>query len=290
MSSLSGVWAASLTPLAADLTPDPSRLLAHVDRLLSDGCDGVVLFGTTGEATSFSVAERLQLLEQVVAGGADPSRIIVGVGCAAPVDTVELTRAASRHGVAAVLMLPPFYYKAVSDEDLAAAFEWIIAAAGPGMAPMLLYNIPQVAGVPVSPELAGRLAADHPGVVVGVKDSSGDPDSLRAFLSAMPGGAVFAGTEMLLIPGLAEGAVGTISAAANVNSHHIRAAFSSRDPADMGVLGAARGVLTSRPIIPALKAVLAERLSDPGWAAVRPPLRPLPVDVGRSLAQSLPAA
>jgi 4-hydroxy-tetrahydrodipicolinate synthase len=287
MTSLSGVWAASLTPLQADLSPDADRLVAHVDRLFSDGCDGIVLFGTTGEATSFSVPERIALLGRLVAEGVDPGRIIVGVGCAAAVDTVALSKSAQGHGVAGVLMLPPFYYKAVTDEDLAEAFGWIFGQLGNDAPPVLLYNIPQVSGVAVSAELAERLMNRYPVVVRGVKDSSGDLESLRAFLAAMPGAAVFAGTELLLVPGLDEGAVGTISAAANVNAGNIRTAFESRDPADIELLDRHREAMSAHPLIPALKSVVAARLDDPGWRRVRPPLRKLAASQGADLAAAI---
>jgi 4-hydroxy-tetrahydrodipicolinate synthase len=290
MTALSGVWAASLTPVTSDLAPDPDRLVDHIARLLADGCDGVVLFGTTGEATSFSVAERIGLLDRLVGAGVDPARMIVGVGCAAAVDTVTLTRSAAARGVAGVLMLPPFFYKAVTDDDLFAAYGWIFDQLGPEEPAVLLYNIPQVSGVKLSASLAGRLASEYPGVVRGLKDSSGDLDSLRQFLAAMPGRAVFAGTELLLVPGLEEGAVGAISAAANINSGQIRKAFESRDAGDVDILRETRSVLAAQAVIPALKAVVAERLSDRGWAWVRPPLRSLSAEAGAALAAALPIA
>jgi 4-hydroxy-tetrahydrodipicolinate synthase len=290
MTSLSGVWAASLTPVTADLAPDPDRLAGHVSRLLAEGCDGIVLFGTTGEATSFSVAERIDLLDRLMTAGLDPARMIVGVGCAAVTDTVALTRSAASHGVAGVLMLPPFYYKAVTDDDLAAAYGWVFDQIGSDAPAVLLYNIPQVSGVTLSAALAGRLAGEYPNIVRGLKDSSGDLESLRGFLASMPGKAVFAGTELLLVPGLAAGAVGAISAAANINAGQIRKAFQSRAAADVEVLRDTRSLLDAHAVIPALKAVVAERLNDPTWAAVRPPLRPLTPETGAALAASLPVA
>jgi len=290
MTSLSGVWAASLTPLKSDLAPDIPRLVDHVRRLFWSGCDGVVLFGTTGEATSFSVPERVAALDDLMAEGIEPGRVMVGVGCAAVVDTVALTRSAGDHGVAGVLMLPPFYYKAVSDEDLAAAYGWIFEQLGSDAPSVLLYNIPQVSGVAVSAELAGRLTSEYPDVVVGIKDSSGDVESLRKFLSAMPGRAVFPGTELLLAPGLAEGAVGCISAMANVNSDQIRSAYDLGVVERMPGLEKARAALSAQAIIPALKAITAHRLGDPGWATVRPPLRPLSAEQGASLEAALPDA
>jgi 4-hydroxy-tetrahydrodipicolinate synthase len=142
----------------------------------------------------------------------------------------------------------------------------------------------------VSATLAGRLRDQFPGTVVGVKDSSGDPESLRAFISAMPDGSVFAGTELLLVPGLEDGAVGVISAFANLNAPHIRTAYESRAPADMGPLSDARSALGAHPTIPALKSVIAHRLGDAAWRAVRPPLRALPAEVGATLAAGLPSA
>jgi 4-hydroxy-tetrahydrodipicolinate synthase len=290
MTSLSGVWAASLTPLNSELAPDVSRLVDHVQRLFASGCDGIVLFGTTGEATSFSVSERIELLDDLIAAGIDPARVIVGVGCAAVTDTVALTRSAAGRGVAGALMLPPFYYKAVSDDDLASAYRWILEQLGNQAPPVLLYNIPQVSGVAVGADLAGRLAAEYPGVIVGIKDSSGNLQSLRSFLAAMPGLAVFAGTELLLAPGLAEGAVGTISAMANVNADQIRHAYESGGAEGMPVLEKARAALSSQSIIPALKAVVAHRSGDPGWGAVRPPLSPLSGEQGAQLEAALPGA
>lgn len=282
---LGGVWAASLTPLDDDLDPDVGRLVAHLERLFDAGCDGAVLFGTTGEATSFSVAERQQVLESILAAGADPDRLIVGVGCAAPVDTVTLTRHAGRHGVAGTLMLPPFYYKGLSDDDLRGAFDWIFTRVAAVSPPVLLYHIPQVSGVGVSPALAGRLVEGHPGLVRGIKDSSGSAESLHAFLAAMPGAAVFTGNELLLPTGLAGGAAGTISGPANVHSATIRELFDSRGANEKALahLHAFRADMSVHQAVPALKAVMADRLRDPGWSRVRPPLAPLPLEAGRRL-------
>ncbi|MBT8216199.1 MAG: dihydrodipicolinate synthase family protein, partial [Acidimicrobiia bacterium] len=193
----------------------------------------------------------------------------------------ELTLSAAKHRVAAVLMLPPFYFKAVTDDDLAGAFSWVLD--GTGSVPVLLYSFPQVAGVTLSPELAGRLMNDYPGRVVGIKDSSGDLASLRAFLEAMPGGAVFPGTEVLLHPGIDEGAVGTISAMANITGPAIRAAYETPGADTVEPLIRDRDALAQFPLVPALKAVTARRLDDPQWAAVRPPLRMLDPAVASSL-------
>lgn len=285
MTALSGVWAASLTPLHPDLSPDLDRLAAHLEALFAEGCDGAVLFGTTGEATSFSVPERTMVLDGVIARGIDPGRVIVGIGCSAVPDTVALGRHAADLDVAAVLVLPPFYYKEASDDGLMDAFLWLLDEV-PHVS-VLLYNFPRVAGVGISPELAKRLRSEYPHRVAGVKDSSGDLDSLTAFLAAMPGANVFPGTELLLVPGLDRGAVGTISAMANVNAPRIRGVYETRDGIES--LRSARNVASAHPLIPSLKAVIAARNDDPAWATVRPPFRPLPVTVGAELAASLTA-
>ena len=224
MTTMAGVWAASLTPLNESLDPDPSRMVDHVHGLVESGCDGVVVFGTTGEATSFSVGERRQLLAEIVEHGLDPSRLIVGVGCAAVTDTVELSNHAADLGCAGLLMLPPFYYKGLPDKWLGQAYGWVFERLIKPM-PVLLYNIPQVSGVTISSELAASLGAEYPGIVVGIKDSSGELASLLEFISAWPSGRVFTGDGRLLLAGLEEGGAGTISGPANVNASLIRRAY-----------------------------------------------------------------
>lgn len=287
MTSLSGVWAASLTPLRADLRPDPERFVAHFEYLLDEGCDGVVLFGTTGEAASFSVEERMRLLDEVVRLGVDPARLIVGVGCAAVTDTINLTRHAAVQAVSAVLALPPFYFKRVSEDGLFDAFSMVVDET-PDVR-ILLYSIPQVAGIEVSPGLASRLTAAYPDRIAGIKDSSGDVGSLRSFLAAMPGDAVFAGTEVLLVPGVSEGMAGTISAVANVNTADMRRVYDAPTQVGADGLDAVRRRFASHPMIPALKAFTAARLDDERWVSVRPPLVALPIEAGAQLLHTMSA-
>ncbi len=285
MTTLAGVWAASLTPLDQDLAPDPNRMVDHIHRLVESGCDGVVILGTTGEATSFSVAERFELLAGIVERGVDPERIIVGVGCAAVTDTVALSNHAGELGCAGLLMLPPFYYKGLPDEWIGQAYGWVFERLQHST-PVLLYNIPQVSGVTISPRLAALLGDDYPGVVVGIKDSSGELASLLEFISVWPGGRVFAGDERLLLAGLEEGGAGTISGPANVNAALIRRAYDGETQV-APAFDELRQALAPYPAVPALKAMVAAMRDDPGWARVRPPLQTLPEGTAGTLVDAL---
>ena len=280
---LEGVVAAALTPFDADLRPDAPSLVRHCQDLLRRGCDAVLCLGTTGEANSMSVTERLTLLEALDEGGLGP-RLLVGVGCCAAPDTVRLTRHALAIDAAGVLALPPFYYKKVDDEGLFAAFARVIEEVADPRLRLYLYNIPQLSGVPIRPALLERLLSTYPEAVVGVKDSAGDLEQTEALLRAFPGLSVFTGTERHMLAALRLGGPGCISAAFNVTARH--AARLHADWRDAGAeqlhgqLSRLRGLFEGRAggMIPALKAAMA-RL-DPAharaWRALRPPLLPLP--------------
>ncbi len=170
---LSGVFAPVLTPMRGDLGPDTGRLVAHCRRLLDQGCHGLALLGTTSEANSLSLDERIELLEAVIAAGTDPAKLVVGTGVCAFPDTVRLTKHAVGLGCAGVLMLPPFYYKGVSDEGLFAAYSEIIERVGDERLRIYLYHIPKVSGVGIGLELIERLVKTYDSQVTGIKDSSG---------------------------------------------------------------------------------------------------------------------
>lgn len=276
---LRGVWAAALTPFHADLTLDHARLVRHVRRLLDRGCDGVVLFGTTGEAASCSVDERRAALAAVAEAGVSMHRVVVGTGCCAVPDTAVLTADAADAGAAAVLMLPPFYYPAPSEEGVAAAFDAVLQRVGDARLRVLLYHIPQVSGVPFTHALVERLRAAHPKAVAGIKDSTGDRAHTLALRRAFPDLAVFAGTEALLLDVVRARGAGCISATANLTSPLAAEVYARRDePAADALqarLTARRTALTATPPIATLKALLARRTGEPDWAVVRPPLTPL---------------
>jgi 4-hydroxy-tetrahydrodipicolinate synthase len=279
---LSGVWCPALTPVDADLRPDVERLVAHARWLLRAGCHGLVLFGTTGEANSFSVEERTELLEAALGAGLPRDRILVGTGCCALSDSVRLTRHALALEVAGVLMLPPFYYKDLADEALFASFDQIIQRLGTDRLNLYLYHFPRLSGVPITPGLIELLVDRHPGMLKGVKDSSGDWHNTRLLIERFPELAIFPGAETLLLPGLKAGGSGCISASCNVNPSAIRKLYDDFHAGAPGLeaqqeeLTTVRKVLQLRPLIPVMKHLLADRRGDPAWRRVRPPFLPLP--------------
>jgi len=278
---LSGLWVPVLTPFSADLAPDGARLLRHCRWLLGQGASGLAVFGTTSEANSLSVEEKERLLDGLVAGGVDPGRLLPGTGACALPDTVRLTRRAVAAGCAGVLALPPFYYKAVSEDGLFRSFAEVIERVGDARLRLVLYHIPPVSQVPITPGLIERLLRAYPGTVAGIKDSSGDMENTRALLErfAPRGFAVFPGSERFLLAGLRGGGAGCITATGNVNPGPIaRLAREWRSPdadARQEALNAVRAAVEKLPVIAALKEVVAHFAHDPAWRTVRPPLSPI---------------
>jgi 4-hydroxy-tetrahydrodipicolinate synthase len=291
----SGVLAPVLTPFARDLVPDAARLVRHCRWLLAHGCSALAPFGTTSEASSLSVAERTHLLEALVDGGVPPARLMPGTGCCAIPDTVALTRHAVSLGCGGVLVLPPFYYKGVSDEGLFRAFAEVIERVGDDRLRVYLYHIPPVAQVGLSLALLERLLAEYPGIVAGMKDSSGDMGNTRAALERLAprGFDVFVGSERFLLEGLRGGGVGCITATANVNAAAVDRLFRGwREPGAERLqdeVNAVRAAVEKVPVIPALKAVLAHHSGDAGWERLRPPLAPLSAAQRESLLADLGA-
>jgi len=272
-----GVLAPVLTPFTSDLRPDAPRLVRHCKWLLANDV-GLAVFGTNSEANSMSVPEKAALLEALVGAGISPHRMMPGTGCCALTDTVELTRRAVHAGCAGVLMLPPFYYKNVSDDGLFASYSEVIERVGDPRLRIYLYHIPQVSHVPITLALIERLLARYPGIVAGIKDSSGNFDNTAAMLDRFaPGGFdVFAGSENFLLATLRRSGAGSISATANVNPAAIAGlARDWRQPdaeARQAALDRVRAIFQRFTVIPALKATVAHFARDDGWARVRPPL------------------
>jgi len=275
---LRGVLAPVLTPFGPDLAPDPRRLAAHCRWLLSHGCAGLAVFGTTSEANSLSVGEREELLEALLADGIPAGRLMPGTGCCALPDTVRLTALAVRRGCAGVLTLPPFYYKGVSDDGLFRSFAELVERVGDRRLRVYLYHIPPVAQVGISPALVERLLLAYPRVIAGMKDSSGDAGNTRTMLDLFGGRGfdVFVGSERFLLAGMRAGGAGCITATGNVNPAAIDRLFREwRSPEAerlQAELDAVRGLVEKVPLIAGLKAMVAHHASDPGWRTVRPPL------------------
>src|SRR5450830_1562616 len=241
-SALSGVFAPVVTPFKSDLSVDADLFVRHSRWLLSQGA-GLAIFGTNSEANSLSVSERTQLLDRLLNEGLDPARMLPGTGCCAIDDTVALTRHAVAAGCAGVLMLPPFYYKGVSDEGLFAYYAEVIERVGNDRLKIYLYHIPQVTQVPITLKLVEMLCKRYPDSVVGEKDSSGNWDNTKALLDnfAKDGFDVFPGSESLLFKTLPLGGAGCISATVNVNPAAIQAVFEGWNSAQGAELQAKAG-------------------------------------------------
>jgi 4-hydroxy-tetrahydrodipicolinate synthase len=298
-----GVLAPVVTPFKQDLSPDTERLVAHCKWLLSQNC-GLAVFGTNSEANSLAVEERAMLLDELVAAGIDPSRMMPGTGCCSIAETVKLTAQAVEHGCAGVLMLPPFYYKDVSDEGLYRYFSEVVQRVGDARLKIYLYHIPPVAVVGITTGLVERLLAAYPNAIAGMKDSSGDWNNTKTFLDAFvragpadSGFDVFVGSESFLLANMRNGGVGTISATANVNPtaiYELYRTWKTADDADQqqSKLNVVRAVFSSRKfpsMIAALKQSIAIYTGDPAWAKVRPPLVELTPEQARTLGEELSA-
>lgn len=293
---ISGVLPPVVTPFNGDLSVDAAAFLEICRRLLEDGAHGLAVFGTAGEANSLSLAERMDLLEALIDGGVDPGRLYPGTGLCALPETVALTRQAVAAGCGGVVMLPPFYYKPVTVEGLYRAYSEAIERVGAGTLRVLLDHTPQISGVALTAPLIRRLIAAYPGIVVGIKDSSGDWANTASLLREFPGFAIFQGSESLMTRAAALGAAGCISATLNVNPGGVRALYdalrsNASDAIELqGHASEIRGLITGYPLLPAVKAVVAARFGRPGIARVRPPLEPLGEAATRELLAALDRA
>lgn len=275
-----GVNAAVLTPMTADLSVDLDKMAAHCRWLLANGCNGLAILGTTGEANSLGIDERVAVMEGLVARGIPPSRLLPGTGTTALTDTVLLTKKAAALACRGALLLPPFYYKNLSDDGLFAYFSETIQRTG-GDIKIYLYHFPQQAVIGFSIDFVGRLLRAFPTVVKGIKDSSGDFNNSRGYAEAYAkdGFEVYAGDDSLLLPLLKVGGAGCITAAANVNCTVGARVYAQSNTAigeqAQATLTATRKAVTSVPLIPGLKALVARNTGDPSWIQVRPPHLPL---------------
>ena len=275
----SGVLVPVLTPFTPSGEPDAGRFVAFCRWLLDHGAGGLAIFGTTSEANSMSPGERMELLDRLIEAGIPAQKLMPGTGACAMTDAATLVCHAVERGCGGVLMLPPFYYKGVSDDGIFAFISGVIDKVGSPALKLFLYHIPPMAVVGFSLDLVGRLIKAYPETVVGLKDSSGDWSNTAALLERYPGFAVFPGSEVFLLDGLRKGAVGCITASGNVNVPGIKKVYDNwRGPqadALQAEITTLRNALQAYPMVPALKRVVAHYHNDPNWAAVRPPLVPL---------------
>jgi 4-hydroxy-tetrahydrodipicolinate synthase len=291
---IKGVLSPVVTPFKTDLSPDTRRFIAHCKWLVSQDC-GLAVFGTNSEANSMAAEERMALLEALVAAGVDPARMMPGTGACALTETVKVTAHATKLGVSGVLMLPPFYYKGVSDEGLFRHFSEVVQRVGDARLRIYLYHIPPVAQVPITHALVERLLKAYPQQIAGMKDSSDDWPHTKSMIDAFAkdGFDVFSGNEKPLVDNVNCGGAGCISATANINPGAIAETFrkvvTPEAEALQKKINDVRGVMQGYVMIPAMKYVIAHFASDPAWNKVRPPLIEVTEEQGRAAVDKLKA-
>ena len=271
-----GVNAAVLTAMNDDLSIDLDRMAKHCKWLLANGCNGLAVLGTTGEANSLGITERMGLLEGLVERGIPASTMLPGCGTTAITDTVLLTKEAEKLGCRGVLLLPPFYYKNPSDDGLLAYFQEVAQRVA-GDVKLYLYNFPQQSAIPFTVDFIGRLLKAVPGKFQGIKDSTGNYENGLSYVEnfASDGFEFYAGDDSLMRPLLQKGGAGCITAASNVNCAAGARAYAGWNTDDGAaaaeILSATRKAVTSVPLIPGLKSLVARNTGNPAWKNIRPP-------------------
>ncbi len=291
---LHGIWPALMTPLDAALAIDHARFAAHARQLIEAGCPGVTPFGTTGEGPSFSVAERRAAVDELIAGGVPASRILVSVSCAAVPDTLALVRHAQDVGAWGALLMPPFFFKGVSDEGIVDSYRQVIDATAERPLRVVLYHIPQVSAVGLSHAVIGELLRRWPDRIVAIKDSACDRawsiGLAEAFASRI---GVHVGNELDLPTMAAFGSRGAVSGLANFMPRTVHRLATepdaARSAADHARVARLLSWLGGYALIPALKAIMAAQTGDTGWLRVRPPLASLDADRFETLRRELAA-
>ncbi|MBY8975640.1 dihydrodipicolinate synthase family protein [Rhodobacteraceae bacterium NNCM2] len=295
MTGLAGVVTPIMTPFEENGEIANDLWVAHAKWILAEGGHYLSPFGTTGEALSVSMRARMAAVEALVDAGIPADRLVPGTGLCSLEETRRLTAHARDLGCAGVMTLPPFFYTGASEDGLVRYFSELIDAEGQGALKLVLYHIPSHAGVGISPSLAARLNTAFPEIVVGYKDSSGDWGNTQAVIDAAPGLGVFPGSEAFLTKGLAAGGVGCISATCNINVGQIRRLYDGASAGeDVAALDAevksVRKTIQDAGLIPAMKALLAERLNEPRWRNVLAPLTPPEASLGATINAALGSA
>ena len=270
-----GLAVALATPFAADGSIDMARLTRHAQWCLANGCRRVTLFGTTGEGASIDDSEREAVWQALAESKVSGSQLVGGVAASTLASALRQTEQAYAHGAHAVLLPPPFYFKGVDDEGLFRWFATLIERLGGKARDLLLYNIPSVTSVALSLPLVARLAEAFPGVITGVKDSSGDWPYTEALLAAHAKDLqILVGDERHLARAVRSGGAGAISGMANVFPDRLPALADQgkEDPKLLGLVDE----ICRLPVTAAVKTLVTLRTGDQGWAHVRPPLSATP--------------
>ena len=276
--NIHGLWPATLTPVTPDGTLDTARSVAHTKRMLAAGCDGVALFGTTGEGPAFTNAERKGLLEATLASGVRPDQIVVTTSTSALADAIDLGRHASALGCHRQLYMPPFYFRQPRDAGIVEAVSQVVRGIGDASLQMLLYHIPQLSSIEFDHGSIATLVKRFPGQVVGVKDSSGSLEHGLAMARAFPALAILIGAESHVAAIMLAGGAGSINGLTNISPGLMRrvvdapSKVTSEDEKLMRELLALLSVLPGMPFVSVYKTMLAEQTGDDAWLNVRAPL------------------
>lgn len=278
--AIQGVHCAAATPVTADRRPDLPLFVTHCRALLAEGCHGIALLGTTGEANSFAVADRKALVDTAIDNGIAAETLLPGTSTPAISETIDLTRHAVQAGTKGVVLLPPYYYKDVSDEGLFRFYASVIDGVGDDRLRVVLYHIPQVTHVPIGHELIDRLMTAFPRIVCGIKDSSGDLENMKAMCGRFPALGVLSGADPLMLPVLQMGGAGCITSTSNLRADALRVVWDGwNDPGKAAEVEAAqkrinawRNLSNTHVQLPTIKTMLARARNNQGWLNVMPPL------------------
>lgn len=287
---LSGVFAATLTPLKSDLTCDIQKMTAHCKELLNRGCSGIVLFGTTGEGTSFSTSEKIEMLHSLINAGLKPQQLILTSSSCIVSDTVELAQEGIKQGCAALLVVPPFFYKKIDDAGVIAFYREVIKRVNHPDLKIILYHIPQLSGVPFTAQLVKQLHDEFPKQIIGIKESEGNLKLTREILEQIPGFKVFVGNETQLTEAVRHGASGCIAGMANLFPELLLSLYTfgkdSSQKDDNEKIRSIRDIINQYPFIAASKGIMESQQGD-AWHALRLPLIPLRKEQKENLVQQL---
>jgi 4-hydroxy-tetrahydrodipicolinate synthase len=282
---IKGIWSAVLTPVDADLSPDAKRAIPYYGELLQQGCDGLNVLGTTGEAMSLSVAQRAQFMEALASSDLPRTRMMVGTGAASLADAVLLTRLAYDWAYAAALVMPPFFFREAPDDGILAFFDTLFTRTQPPRNGVLLYNFPRRSGITFHPALVDRLLEEFPGTIVGMKDSSNDAQLQTEILARHPELVVLPGSESDLLAARRRGAAGCISGSVALWPQLAAQVFAGDDDARAAQLTRRRRELDGVPFIPAVRYLTAKMRNDPAWERALPPNLPLTPEAKGALAR-----
>ncbi len=287
---LRGVLPAAMTPFRDNLSVDFDALAAFYKHMLGLGCDGIICMGTTGEAASLSFDERIAILEHVEQAGL-AGRVIAGTGCCNMPESVGLAKKAYETGMAGILVMPPFFYRPASQEGVFAFYARMIEMIGAQMLPLYIYDFPKMSGTDIELETIARLREAFPGIIAGLKNSSGDFMEMKRQSAAFDDFDVFSGTEEYLLEGLQAGLAGSISAGFNILAAEAIRLMQNRQSRDAETiqqnLSAKRRVIAQYPLIAAVKGLQAHKSGDKAWLNIRAPLMPLDNDALRRLQRQL---